>query len=77
MLYTDATMIMGLVHTSMLFMVVPLVSVLESLDDSLIEAAYDLGAAASVSGGRSSSRTASPVSPRARSWSSCWCSATT
>ena len=27
----------------MLFMVVPLVSALESLDDSLIEAAYDLG----------------------------------
>jgi spermidine/putrescine transport system permease protein len=43
MLYNDATMILGLVYTSMLFMVVPLVSVLESLDDSLIEAAYDLG----------------------------------
>lgn len=44
MLYNDATMIMGLVYTSMLFMVVPLLSALESLDDSLIEAAYDLGA---------------------------------
>ncbi len=44
MLYNDATMIMGLVYTSMLFMVVPLVSVMESLDDSLIEAACDLGA---------------------------------
>ena len=44
MLYNDPTMIMGLVYTSMLFMVVPLVSVVESLDDSLIEAAYDLGA---------------------------------
>ncbi len=43
MLYNDATMILGLVYTSMLFMVVPLISVLESLDDSLIEAAYDLG----------------------------------
>ena len=43
MLYRDATMIMGLVYTSMLFMVVPVISVLESLDDSLIEAAYDLG----------------------------------
>ena len=43
MLYNDATMVLGLVYTSMLFMVVPLVSVLESLDDSLIEAAYDLG----------------------------------
>lgn len=44
MLYNDVTMLMGLVYTSMLFMAVPLVSVLESLDDSLIEAAYDLGA---------------------------------
>ncbi len=44
MLYNDATMIMGLVYTSMLFMTVPLVSVMESLDDSLIEAAHDLGA---------------------------------
>ena len=44
MLYRDATMILGLVYTSMLFMVVPLVSVLDSLDNSLIEAAYDLGA---------------------------------
>ena len=44
MLYRDSTMILGLVYTSMLFMVIPIVSVLESLDDSLIEAAYDLGA---------------------------------
>ncbi len=44
LLYNDATMIMGLVYTSMLFMVVPLVSVMDSLDDSLIEAAHDLGA---------------------------------
>ena len=44
MLYRDSTMILGLVYTSMLFMVVPIVSVLDSLDDSLIEAAYDLGA---------------------------------
>ena len=43
MLYNDATMIMGLIYTSMLFMIVPLISVLESLDDGLIEAAYDLG----------------------------------
>lgn len=43
MLYNDATMTMGLVYTSMLFMAVPLISVLESLDDSLIEAAHDLG----------------------------------
>ena len=44
MLYRDATMVLGLVYTSMLFMVVPLISVLDSLDNSLIEAAYDLGA---------------------------------
>lgn len=44
MLYNDATMIMGLVYTSMLFMIVPLVSVMESLDNSIIEAACDLGA---------------------------------
>ncbi len=44
MLYNDISMIMGLVYTSMLFMVVPLISSLEGLDDSLIEAAYDLGA---------------------------------
>jgi len=44
MLYRDSTMILGLVYTTMLFMVVPIVSVLESLDNSLIEAAYDLGA---------------------------------
>lgn len=44
MLYNDVTMIMGLVYTSMLFMVIPIISVLESLDNSLIEAAYDLGA---------------------------------
>ncbi len=44
MLYHDATMVLGLVYTMMLFMVIPLTSVLESLDNSLIEAAYDLGA---------------------------------
>jgi len=44
MLYNDVTMVMGLVYTSMLFMSVPLISALESLDNSLIEAAYDLGA---------------------------------
>jgi spermidine/putrescine transport system permease protein len=44
LLYHDATILTGLVYTSLLFMVVPLVSSLESLDNSLIEAAYDLGA---------------------------------
>ena len=43
LLYHDATIMVGLVYTSLLFMVVPLVGSLESLDNSLIEAAYDLG----------------------------------
>jgi spermidine/putrescine transport system permease protein len=43
LLYHDATILVGLVYTSMLFMVVPLVNALDTLDDSLIEAAYDLG----------------------------------
>ncbi|MCW2308488.1 ABC transporter permease [Rhodobium gokarnense] len=42
-LYNDAAIMVGLVYTSMLFMVVPLVTTLDSLDDSMIEAAYDLG----------------------------------
>lgn len=44
MLYNDASMLLGLVYTSMLFMAVPLISSLEGMDDSLIEAAHDLGA---------------------------------
>lgn len=44
MLYNDGAIMVGLVYTSMLFMVVPLVTTLDSLDDSLIEAGYDLGA---------------------------------
>ena len=43
MLYNDAAMMVGLVYTSMLFMVVPLVTTLDSLDDAVIEAGYDLG----------------------------------
>jgi spermidine/putrescine transport system permease protein len=43
MLYHDSTVLVGLVYTSMLFMVVPLIGALDTLDDSLIEAAYDLG----------------------------------
>src|SRR6204780_272008 len=42
-LYHDATILVGLVYTSLLFMVIPLVSSLESLDNALVEAAYDLG----------------------------------
>ncbi len=44
LLYNDVSMIMGLVYTSMLFMIVPIIGVMGSLDDSLIEAAHDLGA---------------------------------
>jgi spermidine/putrescine transport system permease protein len=44
LLYHDATILVGLVYTSLLFMVIPLVSSLESLDNALIEAASDLGA---------------------------------
>lgn len=43
LLYNDVAMVVGLVYTSMLFMVVPLVTTLESLDDSIIAAGYDLG----------------------------------
>jgi len=43
LLYNDVTIMVGLVYTSMLFMIIPLVSTLDSLDDSLVEAAYDLG----------------------------------
>jgi spermidine/putrescine transport system permease protein len=43
MLYNDAAIMVGLIYTSMLFMVVPLVTVLDSLGDDVIEASYDLG----------------------------------
>jgi spermidine/putrescine transport system permease protein len=44
LLYNDAAIMVGLVYSSVVFMVVPLVTVLDTLDDSLVEAAYDLGA---------------------------------
>jgi len=44
MLYNNFSMTIGLLYMSMLFMIVPMMSALESLDDSLIEAASDLGA---------------------------------
>ncbi|MBW4709711.1 ABC transporter permease [Roseobacter sp. YSTF-M11] len=43
MLYNDGAIMLGLVYTSMLFMVVPLVTTLESLPDEVVEAGYDLG----------------------------------
>jgi spermidine/putrescine transport system permease protein len=42
-LYNDGAVILGLVYGGLLFMVVPLVNSLESLDQSLVEAGYDLG----------------------------------
>ena len=44
LLYTNLSMTIGLLYMSMLFMVIPVMTTLESLDDSLIEAASDLGA---------------------------------
>lgn len=43
LLYSDATLVIGLVYTMSLFMIVPLVSILDSMDNSLIEAGYNLG----------------------------------
>jgi len=44
MLYNDVAMVMGLVYTTVLFMIIPIIGVMDSLEDSQIEAAYDLGA---------------------------------
>jgi spermidine/putrescine transport system permease protein len=43
LLYNDAAVIVGLVYTVILFMIVPLVSTLDGMDDSLIEAGLNLG----------------------------------
>jgi spermidine/putrescine transport system permease protein len=43
LLYNDATVVIGLVYTVILFMIVPLVSTLDGMDDSLLEAGYNLG----------------------------------
>lgn len=43
MLYNDAAVIVGLVYTVMLFMIVPLASTLDGMDDAMIEAGYNLG----------------------------------
>lgn len=42
-LYNDVTVIVGLVYTVILFMIVPLVSTLDGMDDAMIEAGYNLG----------------------------------
>jgi len=43
LLYNDAAVIVGLVYTVILFMIVPLVSTLDGMDNSLVEAGYNLG----------------------------------
>ena len=43
MLYSDVTVVIGMIYTVVLFMIVPLVSTLEGMDNSLIEAGYNLG----------------------------------
>ncbi|MGD1876847.1 MAG: ABC transporter permease [Kiloniellaceae bacterium] len=48
MLYNDATVVIGLVYTVVLFMIVPLYSTLDGLDDALLEAGYNLGGGGST-----------------------------
>ncbi|MGE0006743.1 MAG: ABC transporter permease [Parvibaculaceae bacterium] len=43
LLYNDATVVIGLVYTVILFMIVPLVSTLDGMDNALLEAGYNLG----------------------------------
>lgn len=43
MLYNDATVIIGLIYTVILFMIVPLVSTLDGMDNDMVEAGYNLG----------------------------------
>ncbi len=42
-LYHNSTIAVGLIYTSLLFMIIPIMNSLDTLDDSLIEASYDLG----------------------------------
>jgi spermidine/putrescine transport system permease protein len=43
LLYNDAAVVIGLIYTVVLFMIVPITSTLDGMDDSLIEAGYNLG----------------------------------
>ncbi len=43
LLYNDVTVVIGLVYTVILFMIVPLVSTLNGMDNALLEAGYNLG----------------------------------
>jgi spermidine/putrescine transport system permease protein len=42
-LYNDVTVVIGLVYTVVLFMIVPLVSTLDGMDNAMLEAGYNLG----------------------------------
>lgn len=42
-LYNDVTVVIGLVYTVVLFMIVPIASTLDGMDNTLIEAGYNLG----------------------------------
>ncbi len=44
LIYNNVSMTIGLLYMSMLFMIIPIMTTLESLDDAMIEAASDLGA---------------------------------
>lgn len=44
LVYNDMSMILCLSYTTILYMIIPIIGVMDSLDNSLIEAAYDLGA---------------------------------
>ncbi len=44
LIYNNFSMIIGLLYMSMLFMIIPIMNALDSLDDEMIEAASDLGA---------------------------------
>jgi spermidine/putrescine transport system permease protein len=70
-LYNDVTVIIGLVYTVMLFMIVPLVSTLDGMDNSMIEAGYNLGGNGFTVLAGSSSLTPCPASFPAASWCSC------
>ena len=43
LLYNDITVVIGMVYTVVLFMIVPLVSTLDGMDNALLEAGYNLG----------------------------------
>jgi spermidine/putrescine transport system permease protein len=45
MLYTPGAVLVGLVYTFLPFMILPIYTSVEKLDESLVEAAFDLGAA--------------------------------